>query len=769
MSSLCAIAALAAVFPGIAAGSIVHVRADALPGGDGASWETALDDLSVALQAAKPGDEIWVAAGTYIPGGPGGGSRASAFELRSGIAVYGGFAGYEQQRKERDPVANPTILSGDHNGDDEPGFSNTADNSFHVVIGSGTSATARLDGFVVTGGFADGVADVACLGGAGYGQPCGGGGQCTGPCASREAVGGGILVETGNPTIAGCRIAGNFAAHSGGGLVLIGFANPFLDGCVFENNEAQASGGAVFAYDSRPVITGCTFQFNLAGNDGGAIAIGGQSQTTLMNCSFASNGAATIQGAGGGAIHVSAISPTVQACTFSNNAAPEGDGGDLLIEGPGSPSVSSCTFEGGSAIRGGAVAFLAGAGASVLGCTFTGGSASAERGGIAYVASGSAPTFDACTLSGGSASLGGGLCIDGGAPTLTDCLVSGCMAIGKGTLQGLGGALYNADGVPELLGCTLSGNSAEAYGGVLYSVGANAVSVVTQCILEGNNAGSGGAGIYNGQGSRLELEGCCAEGQSAGPAGGAAVICNQAVATIMNCRILGNSAAGLGGALLASSDKNLGNIVDCTNCLFAANAGGALRTQGTGASNDVSLTNCTVTGDGQEISIGGDGGSIGITNSIIWDAPIGPSAVWITYSDVQGGFAGEGNIDTDPMFLDPSVADYRLKPDSPCIDRGNNGAVPMTVTTDLAGNPRFVDEPSAPDGGKGAAPLVDIGAYEFQSLACPGDLDGDGAVSAADLVDLLAAWGSAGGDLDGDGTTTIKDLLVLLTNWGPCG
>ncbi|MFM7133921.1 MAG: hypothetical protein ACKO0W_06355, partial [Planctomycetota bacterium] len=51
---------------------------------------------------------------------------------------------------------------------------------------------------------------------------------------------------------------------------------------------------------------------------------------------------------------------------------------------------------------------------------------------------------------------------------------------------------------------------------------------------------------------------------------------------------------------------------------------------------------------------------------------------------------------------------------------------------------------------------------------CPADFDGDGAVSAADLANLLGSWGTPGADLDGDGTTSASDLAALLGAWGAC-
>ncbi|MEJ5301501.1 MAG: choice-of-anchor Q domain-containing protein [Thermodesulforhabdaceae bacterium] len=119
-----------------------------------------------------------------------------------------------------------------------------------------------------------------------------------------------------------------------------------------------------------------------------------------------------------------------------------------------------------------------------------------------------------------------------------------------------------------------------------------------------------------------------------------------------------------------------------------------------------------------------------LTNIILWgnSASVGQSIYnegstpSISYSNIQGcggsgggwqsacGVDGGHNIDQDPLFVDPSGGNLRLQAGSPAIDKGNNSAVPSGVTTDLDGNPRFVD-----GNGDGTA-TVDMGAFEYQSV-----------------------------------------------------
>ncbi|MBI4675461.1 MAG: hypothetical protein HY741_27770 [Chloroflexi bacterium] len=74
--------------------------------GDCSSWSNACT-LQTALTGATSGDEIWVKAGVHKPGA----ARTNTFTLKSGVAVYGGFAGTESQLSDRNFANNATILS----------------------------------------------------------------------------------------------------------------------------------------------------------------------------------------------------------------------------------------------------------------------------------------------------------------------------------------------------------------------------------------------------------------------------------------------------------------------------------------------------------------------------------------------------------------------------------------------------------------------------------------------------------------------------------
>jgi hypothetical protein len=181
--------------------------------GNCSSWVNACT-LQTALVNAVNGDEIWVAAGTHKP--TTGTDRSATFQLKDGIALYGGFVGTETAREQRDTTANVTILSGDLNGNDNDNVRfdepTRADNSYHVVKGA---TGARLDGFTITAGNAN----VADDGGGGMANEYDSSPTLINIIFSNNSAqkGGGMSNSSSNPTLLNVIFSGNSASWWGGG------------------------------------------------------------------------------------------------------------------------------------------------------------------------------------------------------------------------------------------------------------------------------------------------------------------------------------------------------------------------------------------------------------------------------------------------------------------------------------------------------------------------------------------------------------------------
>ena len=429
----------------------------------------------------------------------------------------------------------------------------------------------------------------------------------------------------------------------------------------------------------------------------------------------------------GGGMYNQSGSPTVSNCTFSGNFA-ESSGGGMYNHFGSSPAVTNCIFSANSAAvgAGGGMYNSNSSDPTLINCTFT--ANSAHTGGGGMVNSVSTPSVSGCVFELNQANHNGGAVENRKSDALfTDCIFSENSASD-------GGGMYNRGGSsPTITNCSFSGNTADNDGGGMYNFFSTAPTI-TDCTFGLNRAVSGnGGGMYN--------------DQSSDP-------------TVTNCTFAGNqSMTGEGGAIF-----NINSSLTLNNCILSGNV--ALLTGG-GIYNLASFST--------------------VTNCILWDNA--PDQFYdlgfptVSSSDVQGGWLGVGsnNIDADPLFVDADGPDdiigtddddLRLLPGSPCIDAGDNTAVPVGTTIDLDGNPRFVDDPCTADTGipDGANPIVDMGAYEFQGRSC--DLDGDGSVGVTDLLTVLGAWGpcpspcpSCPSDFDGDCLVGVTDLLILLGNW----
>ena len=333
------------------AAEIIYVDDDASAGGDGSTWDTAFKYLQDGMAVTSYGDEIRVAQGSYIPDqnsvNPSGtGDREATFQLISGVALKGGYAGAgEPDPNERDIEVYETILSGDLAGNDEPDFANNVENSYHVTVSSGTDPNTVLDGLTITGGNADGPWQDRQGSGSGMynnnGSPTLT--NCTFSGNSADGIyvggGGGMYNNNGSPTLINCTFIDNSAEWSSGGMCNL-YGSSTLTNCAFIGNSAGSGGGGMLnAWASHPVVlTSCMFIGNTAGM-GGAMT-SGTSDTTLINCAFIDNSAwagGGISGSGGYQGNITAIN-----CTFIGNSA-TGKGGGLYYTHC-SPTMVNCTF-----------------------------------------------------------------------------------------------------------------------------------------------------------------------------------------------------------------------------------------------------------------------------------------------------------------------------------------------------------------------------------------------------------------------------------------
>lgn len=255
----------------VVGGSLVrlHVDRSAAAGGNGTSWSTAFRHLQDALVEARSlapdiAVEIWVARGVYHPdegAGQSDNSRLPAFEMANEVEIFGGFAGNESARGDRDWFANPTVLSGDIDGNDAVNgngvtehFSDIAGNNSYHVVRARNVTSARLDGFYVTAGNADG------------------GGLIDGTFLMRH--GGGIHLRNAAFTLANLNLVGNRADNEGGGLYAEQDSSPpfspHLTDSVVEHNHAQTGGGAAFLRGNI-LIERSRFHGNEATALGGAV------------------------------------------------------------------------------------------------------------------------------------------------------------------------------------------------------------------------------------------------------------------------------------------------------------------------------------------------------------------------------------------------------------------------------------------------------------------------------------------------------------------
>ncbi|MGB2698217.1 MAG: right-handed parallel beta-helix repeat-containing protein [Candidatus Zixiibacteriota bacterium] len=324
------------------------------------------------------------------------------------------------------------------------------------------------------------------------------------------------------------------------------------------------------------------------------------------------------------------------------------------------------------------------------------------------------------TIQNGEAECGGGICCTHSSPTITHCLI--------------------AD------------NNASYGGGI--SCRTNSYPIIAHCMFTGNTASLGG-GIESANYSNLVISNCNFSHNYAVQVGGGICLLYESNATITNCNFSQNWSWGGGGVYNGGGIVSIEFSSFTENAATGHNAGGGIR-----CDERTIIRNCTFT---KNSSLSRGGGihikyypNVNITNCILWaNTPVeiyaDPNApVVVTYSDVQGGWQGEGNIDCDPAFCYPDTGNYYLAENSCCVGAGCDS----------------LDNPDS---------TVDIGAFGISCSYICGDLNSDGLIYITDVILLITYLFKSGdppgcrpypytscADANGDGEVTIADVVYLI-------
>ena len=316
---------------------------------------------------------------------------------------------------------------------------------------------------------------------------------------------------------------------------------------------------------------------------------------------------------------------------------------------------------------------------------------------------------------------GGGVFNSQSSPTFRNCRFEENLAFGANEFS-CGGGMYDVNSQPILIGCTFAGNVAygydsEYYGGAIFDY--NSSAVLADCSFINNWAHSGGA-LFSSQNS---------------------------IATLTRCLLVGNYAYHGGGAILCSSAH-----LNLANCTFAGN---------------ISPYSATIDCEQWEKT-----NYLRAVNSILWDGGDEVSnrfsGAQITFSDIQGGWLGEGNINDDPCFAQPGYwddngtpdtdhddfwvdGDYHLKSQAGRWD-ANEGRWTKDEETSLcidAGDPASpIGLEPFPNGG-----IINMGAYG-------GTAEASKSYFGEPVCETIVA-----GDINGDCTVNLKDFALFAFHW----
>ena len=506
--------------------------------------------------------------------------------------------------------------------------------------------------------------------------------------------GSGIFCSNSSPTIVNCTITNN-QAQNGAGIVCYNSSSPTITSCIITDNQAQ-SGAGVYCEKSSPNLTNCTIIGNRADSNGGGVFCN-NSLLIIINCTITNNQAQS----GGGIYGTNNVLLTVI------NTILWGDSPQEIFLSVGKPNTINISY---SDVQDG-------------------------QSGIVVNDNGTVNWED------------GNIEVD---PLFVDAIVgdyrlmydSSCIGAGTNTGTPLTDILGNPRGVSPDIGAyenpldfkrtapirvpqdqptiqagidkAINGDTVLVADGIYTGTGnvnldlkgktitVRSVNRAASTIIDCQSQDTGGFYFRSGETQASVLDGFTITN-------GSGIYCHNSSPTITNCIIINNQSIN-GGGVFCGNDSSP-RLINCVVTNNRAQTGGGIYSD----NSSPMITNCTIT-DNLADNGGGifcrNGSSVTIIGAIIWEnspdeivfGDGDPSLARISYSNVQAVISygrrgkikwGGGNINADPLFVDTTSWNYRIKDNSSCIGAGAAEGVPVM---DIEGNYR------------GTPP--DMGAYE---------------------------------------------------------
>jgi len=767
-SAAVAILVSSAVSSGAPAQSLLYVDAAAAPGGTGANWRSALNDLQSALSAAAASEEdaveVRIAQGRYVPSQPADpkDGRSITFALPPGVTLRGGYAGSRESDPDaNDPALFPTILDG----------ASGSIRAYHVVLIRAAAGAFGLDGLTIMNGQADVVNN-----------------------DTLTHLGGGVLKDGGtwqqgaSLTITRCVFRDNQARF--GGAIYARYGSLSIDGCEFEANQAAATGGAaggaVRATSLTLTLRHSSFLRN-AGGLGGALGVT-SSSVAIQACSFEEN-----FGSAGGGMRLQADG-TIDECQFRGNVSSTGGG----AHADGALRFRHCTFEENQASLGGGGLLFApttstwyGGGAEITGCVFNNNTCN-WFGGAILLTDASSPDPDLvvsnCLLTGNRGGEGGGI-LTNVRVVIVNCTVASNVGVG---------AMSTEIGRITAQNCIFWGNvpaQIAPHDGQPPTARASGPDVVSHCCIQG---GWDGAGINNfEQDPRFLQPGChnyrLGVGSPALDAGDASLLPTGVTLDLAGQSRVQNGAVDLGayeGGFDLLPPVGCADGIDPGELVWLLPQGIHQPLQNAAARlinisvADNATANLTLMRTEHPPARGTilDGTMLRMATSL-QDGEHSSRA----YAPFDGALLnGRDPLSLDLLTFDMARGAWRLaamtnSTNSPGHD-GPDGDRYVTLDVGLP----YPLSPFLGDYGvvwnaqqqRGYVWANIDHAGDFSAgapaLSCPADCaePPDGLVDRLDITALLASWGPAAPgaltDIDHDGTVSVSDLLSVISAWGAC-